>query len=155
MHNKIDALEAAHLEYLRGDHTAARAILDILLAAEPDNEDARQLRGLAESEAVAACADEYRNETWLYRLQPTAVQFVGILLTGIALLALGVYVALGPIYTIATRGLTAPVSYAASRVTMSTAPAHFFLMLPLLLLSIGAFLTLACVRHLLGLRKGQ
>ena len=152
VHDKTDALEAAHLEYLRGDHAAARAILDMLLAAEPDNEDARQLRGLAESDSVAACADNLRNETWLYRLQPSVVEFVGILLSGVGLLALGIYLALGPIYTIANHGLTAQVKYAVSRVTTSTAPAHFFLMFPLLQLSVGAFLTLACVRHLRDLR---
>src|SRR5437879_4552235 len=100
-----DSLEVAHLAYLRGDMVLARAILDTVLAAEPGNADARKLRDLAESVSVEVCATELRNEGWLARIQPSAIQFLGIMSAGIGLIVLAVYLALDPIHHILKHGL--------------------------------------------------
>jgi hypothetical protein len=147
------SIRVAHLLYTRGDLPNARSVLEDLLTAEPGNEEARDLLDVVERAAVDRALSVTRSECWLSRYQPSIAEFLALAVLGVLSTASGVWMACGPVTVIAKRGLSAMVRYATGPVTTSPAPVHFMLLLPIMLLSFGAFLLHGCTKHVLSLRK--
>lgn len=150
----MDELHRAHLAYLRGDLAETREILDALLAADPTNEEAMNLREAAEAASVERQAAEIRRENWLSLMQPTPIEFLGLALLALALIGLALYSAAEPVRLALAYGLNGETSYQAG-VYRIPARVHLLFAIPLLLLAAGLYLGHSCVRYFLDLRASR
>ncbi|HZT41997.1 MAG TPA: hypothetical protein VFA07_07395 [Chthonomonadaceae bacterium] len=148
----MDPLEEAHLAFIRGNVRQAYDLVESVLKTEPENDSARRLLAKIEKAQMEDITKQERTaNSWLATLDPDTYTIIGMIITGIFLVIVGIVMAIHPILLGFQRGFSTQIVVnpdADESGARGHFPIHILLAFPCLFIGIGAYLLYSVYRYL-------
>lgn len=148
----METLEQAQAAMMRGDHKDARAIVQTILAKEPENNIARRL--LAQIEAIEDVApvieaQEQTHTSWLDALDLGTWQIYMLLIAATICAGVGAVLAINPIRMGLQQGFNTQVmTNQNGGFGSGYYPIHFLLIAPTIMVALGSFMLYSIFRYI-------